>query len=69
MIVGWFAVSRGRTPGGRLLLASFLLALLASLGPWLTVAGRRLVTLPWSRIDRVPLYRDLIVGDAEKVRF
>lgn len=45
-IVALFAHSRWRTPGGRFLVVSLGLALLASLGPELTAGGRGVIPLP-----------------------
>ena len=45
-IIVLFARTRGRSAGGRFLLVSLSVALLASLGPELTVGGHRVVPLP-----------------------
>ena len=37
-----------------------MLALIAALGSWLTVAGHRVATLPWVHVARLPLFRDLM---------
>ncbi len=49
LIVALFAYKRLRTPGGRFLVASFLLAALAALGSELTIDGRTVLPLPWGR--------------------
>ena len=60
MIAGWFGLRRGRSPGGRFLLAALVLASIASLGSWLTVDGHRLFSLPWLHLAYRPLFTDLV---------
>jgi hypothetical protein len=60
VIVVWFAVRRLRTPVGRFLLAALALAVVASLGSWLTVDGHRLVTLPWIHFAYLPLVEHVL---------
>jgi hypothetical protein len=60
VIVGWFAVRRLRTATGRFLLAALALAVIASLGSWLTVYGHRLVTLPWIHLGYLPLVQHVM---------
>src|SRR5262249_1778901 len=43
-MLGLYAIRRWRTPAGRLLLAGFVVALVASFGTWLTVKGQRVTT-------------------------
>ena len=59
-IVAWYAVARRRTPAARFLVAGLVLALIAALGSWLTVAGHRVATLPWVHVAGLPLFRDLM---------
>jgi hypothetical protein len=60
LLVGWFAVERRRSPAARFLLVSFAVAMVASLGSWLTVDGDRLVTLPWVHVASRPLFEDVM---------
>jgi hypothetical protein len=61
LIVALFAWTRRRTAGGRLLVLSFLLATLASLGPTLTIDGKRSLPLPWEHIGYLPLFDNVLV--------
>jgi hypothetical protein len=54
MTVGFWMQHRG-TPVARVLISIFLVALLASLGPVLHVAGTDTMTLPWAAIRHLPL--------------
>ena len=60
LIVALYARRRGRTPGGRFLLAAFALSLFLSLGHELTVDGHRLAWLPWSLIVERPLFDNVL---------
>jgi hypothetical protein len=60
LIVVLFARCRWRTPGGRFLLLSLATAVIAELGASLHVAGSRLLPLPWSLIDRFPLFDNVL---------
>jgi hypothetical protein len=55
-ILVWFTIARRRNPTTRLLASLFVVASIAALGSWLTVGGHRLITLPWSRVTRLPLF-------------
>jgi hypothetical protein len=57
LLVALFAVGFVRTGMGRLLLWSFGLIVLASLGPALTVAGSERIPLPWALTEGLPLVR------------
>jgi hypothetical protein len=56
VIVAWFGLRQWRTPSGRFLVASFLVAAVAALGSWLTVDGHRLTQLPWLHLSMRPLF-------------
>jgi hypothetical protein len=45
-----------RRAGGRFLLAAFVLAVVASLGPTLTIDGHRSWPLPWEHVGYLPLF-------------
>jgi hypothetical protein len=55
-----FAIRRWRTPAGRLLLAGFAVALVASFGAWLTVYGHRITTMPWEHVSFRPLFNNVL---------
>jgi hypothetical protein len=55
-----FAIRRWRTPAGRLLLAGFGVALIASIGVWLTVYGHKIVTMPWEHIGYLPIFNNVL---------
>jgi hypothetical protein len=55
-----YARKQIRTPGGRFLLAVFGLAAIATLGPSLTVAGHRLVSLPWRLLVNLPGFDNVL---------
>ena len=55
-----YAVRRWRTPAGRLLIAGFAAAVVASLGVWLTVYGHRVITLPWEHVAYLPLFNNVL---------
>ncbi|HEX4521595.1 MAG TPA: hypothetical protein VH063_18620 [Gaiellaceae bacterium] len=59
-IVGLFAWQRWRTGTGRFLLVTFALAVIVSLGSWLTVDGQQLATLPWIHLAARPFFRNLM---------
>ncbi len=59
VIVAWFGLRHWRTPSGRFLVASFLVAAVAALGSWLTVDGRRLTSLPWLHLSMRPLFENV----------
>jgi len=59
-IVGLFAWERRRTAGGRFLLVSFALAVLAALGFELVVDGNRLFELPWGWFGRAALFDNVL---------
>src|SRR5262249_28185458 len=54
------AIRRWRTPGGRLLLAGFAVALVASFGTWLTVKGNRITTMPWEHVGYLPIFNNVL---------
>src|SRR5262249_24890278 len=55
-----YAIRRWRTPAGRLLLAGFVVALVASFGTWLTVKGQRVTTAPWEHVGYLPLFNNVL---------
>src|SRR5262249_36230038 len=55
-----YAIRRWRTPVGRLLVVSFVVALVASSGVWLTVKGHRVTTLPWEHVAYLPLFNNVL---------
>jgi hypothetical protein len=61
MIV-WFGWQRWRTPGGRFLLASFAVAVIAAFGTAIHVNGRRIVAMPWKLIADLPLVDNVITA-------
>ncbi len=60
VIVALYARMRWRTGTGRLLLAGFLLGVVATLGSWLTWDGRHVIDLPWVLVSSGPLFSDLM---------
>jgi hypothetical protein len=60
-VIFLYAWSKLRTGAGRFLVASFLVALLASLGATLTVNGHRSLPLPWEHIGYLPLFDNVLV--------
>ncbi len=60
LIVGWFAWRQRRTAGGRFLTGAFLLAVLAALGPVLTIDGNRSLPLPWEHVGYRPLFNNVL---------
>jgi hypothetical protein len=61
VVVGLYAWARLRTPGGRFLVASFLLAVLAALGATLRVDAHRVAPLPWEHVGYLPLFDNVLV--------
>jgi hypothetical protein len=61
VVVALYAWSRLRAAGGRFLVASLLLALLASLGATLTIDGHRSLSLPWAHVGYLPLFDNVLV--------
>ena len=55
VIVVLFAITRWRTRAGTLLLSSFAVVLVASLGETLYVGGRPTISLPWRAIGTLPI--------------
>ncbi len=60
LIVALSVRTRLRTPSGRFLLAAFVVAVVASLGPRLTIDGRQTVALPWSWVAHSPLFDSVL---------
>jgi hypothetical protein len=60
LIVVLFARTRLRTPSGRFLVAAFAVAVVACLGPKLTIDGRESITLPWSVVAHWPLFDNVL---------
>jgi hypothetical protein len=58
VIVAFFAWDRRRSPGGRWLVVTFLVAIFAALGSWLTVNGKELLVLyPGAWLAAKPLFK------------
>ena len=60
LIVVLFARTRLRTPSGRFLVAAFAVAVVACLGPRLTIDGHQSITLPWSVVAHRPLFDNVL---------
>jgi len=60
LIVALYARARFRTPSGRFLLAALAVAIVAALGPRLTVDGHRGISLPWSVVEHWPLFDNVL---------
>jgi hypothetical protein len=60
IIVALFARRRWQTDAGRFLLVAFMLGVLTSFGSWLTVDGRRVITLPWIHLAVRPPFEYLM---------
>jgi len=60
LMFGLYAVRRWRRPGGRLLLAGFVVALIATFGVWLRVDGHKIVPLPWEHVGYLPLFDNVL---------
>jgi hypothetical protein len=58
-ILALFAVQRRREPGARWLVLAFAVAVVASLGAALYVAGEKVVALPWRLLTGLPLFDTL----------
>jgi hypothetical protein len=59
LIVCWFGLARWRTPGARFLISALAIAVIASLGSWLTVDGHQVITLPWVHLATRPLFANM----------
>ena len=55
-----YCVRRWRTAGGRMLIAGFLVALVASSGVWLVVDGHKVVTMPWEHVGYLPIFDNVL---------
>jgi hypothetical protein len=62
VMILWFGWQRWRTPGGRFLLASFLVAVIAAFGTAIHVDGRRIVAMPWRLVAGLPLFDNVITA-------
>ena len=60
LIVALFAWTARRTAGGRFLVASFLCAVIAALGPLPVVDGHRTLSLLWGRVQNLPLFDNVL---------
>jgi hypothetical protein len=60
VIVGLFALRLRGSRVARYLVAALVLTLLIVLGPWLLVAGRKLLPLPWDAARHLPLLHDVV---------
>jgi hypothetical protein len=60
VMIGLFAYRRWRTPGGRFLLWSLGIGLLAALGTSLHVDGHRVIWLPWALLARLPAFDNML---------
>jgi hypothetical protein len=59
-IVALYAWKRARTAGGRFLIASFVLAVLAALGSNVVVDGHSSLRLPWTAVEHLPLFDNVL---------
>ena len=59
-LVAWFGIARRRSPGARFLVASLLVAMVASLGTALRVEGERRLWLPWAVLARLPVFDNVL---------
>jgi hypothetical protein len=57
-----FARRAARTPSGRFVLASFVVAVIASLGAYGNVNGHRVATLPWVLVHGLPLFNNVLTA-------
>ena len=62
LAVALFARSRLRAPSGRLVLAAFVLAVVAALGARATIGGRSSVPLPWRLVHSLPLFDNVLTS-------
>ena len=60
LILALFAARRGRTEGGRFLLACFTVSAVAQLSTQLTYAGHIGFWLPWSLVANLPIFDDVL---------
>jgi hypothetical protein len=60
VIVGLFAARRWRTQAGRVLLAGFVVGVVATFGIWLVVDGHKAVTMPWEHVAYLPLFNNVL---------
>jgi hypothetical protein len=60
LMFGLYAARRWRTAAGRVLLASFAVALISSFGVWLRVDGHKVMTMPWEHIGYLPLFNNVL---------
>jgi len=60
VIVGLFAARRWRTQAGRVLLAGFVVGIVATFGIWLVVDGHKAVTMPWEHVAYLPLFNNVL---------
>jgi hypothetical protein len=60
VMFGLYAARRWRTAAGRVVLASFAVALISSFGVWLSVDGHKLITMPWEHIGYLPLFNNVL---------
>ncbi len=60
LILGLFARQRLRTASGRFLVASLGAAIVAAMGAHLTVAGHRIVELPWAWLQQLPAFDNVL---------
>lgn len=67
-IVCLFAWRWRRSAAGRFLVVGFALAVLCSLGAWLTVDGHRAVTLPWMHLAERPFFRNVMPVQSDGLR-
>jgi hypothetical protein len=59
-IVVWFAWRRRRDPVARFLVVAVAVGIFLSLGSWLHVRGRQVVTLPWEHLSPLPLFSNVL---------
>ena len=59
-IVVWFAWQRRKRAGSRFLLAVFVLAIVAELGPYLHVRGATYTPLPWKPLVHLPVLNNVL---------
>lgn len=55
-----YGIRRWRVPGGRLLLAGFVVGMIATFGVWLQVDGHKIVPMPWEHIGYLPLFDNVL---------